>query len=116
MRMLVLSVVMYWCKGAVLWSHTYALSSPVFGARRCRPGEFGDLQCGAGGGGVGRPGEVCGLSTTRLRNPPSRDGRFSSEPRFMLLSGRPVVESASVSTKGCPRLSNPRIFCPKFRR
>ena len=36
------------------------------------------------------PGEVCGLSTTRLRNPPSRDGRFSSELRFMLLSGGPL--------------------------
>ena len=36
------------------------------------------------------PDEVCSLSTTRLRNPPSRDGRFSSELRFMLLRRGPL--------------------------
>lgn len=54
------------------------------------------------------PGEVCGLSTTRLRNPPSRDGRFSSELRFMLLSGGPLWRAPRVSNPeelGCPCLS-----------
>ena len=40
--------------------------------------------------GVSAPNEVCSLSTTRLRNPPSRDGRFSSELRFMLLRRGPL--------------------------
>ena len=57
------------------------------------------------------PGEVCGLSTTRLRNPPSRDGRFSSELRFMLLSGGPLWRAPRFQIHKvcpCPRLSDPR--------
>ena len=58
------------------------------------------------------PGEVCGLSTTRLRNPPSRDGRFSSELRFMLLSGGPLWRAPRFQIHRVPTpfevLSNPR--------
>ena len=65
------------------------------------------------------PGEVCGLSTTRLRNPPSRDGRFSSELRFMLLSGGPLWRAPRFQIHKVPTpfevLSNPRpIQGPRF--
>lgn len=65
------------------------------------------------------PGEVCGLSTTRLRNPPSRDGRFSSELRFMLLSGGPLWRAPRFQIHRVPTPFEPnhvRFLGSKFRR
>ena len=64
------------------------------------------------------PGEVCGLSTTRLRNPPSRDGRFSSELRFMLLSGGPLWRAPRFQIhKGAHAFrTHVRFLGSKFRR
>ena len=81
MRMLVLSVVMYWCAGgAELWSHTYRRkthddASWLSTAGRWREGDEGER------GGSEGMGELCddkGSSPRHLRMNPPEDGRFSS--------------------------------------
>ena len=81
MRMLVLSVVMYWCAGgAELWSHTYrrnlhADPSWLSAAGRWREGDEGDR---GGSEGMGELGDDKGSSPRHLRMNLPEDGRFSS--------------------------------------